>query len=207
MGGAGSELDGRPSVLNPHLHDGVPLAVAARRAGVPRRTATRWLAAYQANGLDGLRRLDRTDRGGRRLPAEMSTARSVSRWWPVGSPHPFAEISAGVVRGVLLPVVSGVSHPVGLAIGDDDGGVVQEPVQDAGRGGVFGQEPAPLIERPVRGNGQAAALVGGGDEPEQQLGAGVESGAKPNLVDLCGCPHRSTYADTATMPRRVGTGW
>jgi hypothetical protein len=22
------------------------------------------------------------------------------------------------------------------------------------------------------------------------------------FVDLCGCPHRSTYADTATMPRR-----
>ena len=66
-----SELDGRLAVLNPHLHDGVPLAEAARRAGVPRRTATRWLAAYQANGLDGLRRLDRADRGGRRLPQEM----------------------------------------------------------------------------------------------------------------------------------------
>ena len=66
-----SELDGRLAVLNPHLHDGVPLAEAARRAGVPRRAATRWLAAYQANGLDGLRRLDRADRGGRRLPQEM----------------------------------------------------------------------------------------------------------------------------------------
>ena len=66
-----SELDGRLAVLNPHLHDGVSLAEAARRAGVPRRTATRWLAAYQANGLDGLRRVDRADRGGRRLPQEM----------------------------------------------------------------------------------------------------------------------------------------
>jgi hypothetical protein len=45
---------------------------------------------------------------------------------------------------VLLSVVSGVAHPVGLAVGDDDGGVVQEPVQDAGRGGVFGKESAPL---------------------------------------------------------------
>ena len=66
-----SELDGRLAVLNPHLHDGVPLAEAARRAGVPRRTATRWLAAYQSNGLEGLRRFDRADRGGRRLPQEM----------------------------------------------------------------------------------------------------------------------------------------
>ena len=69
-----SELDGRLAVLNPHLHDGVPLAEAARRAGVPRRTATRWLAAYQANSLEGLRRLDRADRGGRRLPQEMIRA-------------------------------------------------------------------------------------------------------------------------------------
>ena len=38
---------------------------------VPRRTATRWLAAFQTNGLDGLRRVDRADRGGRRLPPEM----------------------------------------------------------------------------------------------------------------------------------------
>ena len=47
------ELDGRLAVLNPHLHDGVPLVEAARRAGVPRRTASRLLAAYQSNGLEG----------------------------------------------------------------------------------------------------------------------------------------------------------
>ena len=29
-------------------------------------------------------------------------ARFMSRWWPVGSPHPFAEISGVVGRGVLL---------------------------------------------------------------------------------------------------------
>ena len=32
---------------------------------------------------------------------------------------------------------------------------------------------APLFEGPVRGDGQRAAFVAGGDEPEQQLGAGV----------------------------------
>jgi len=42
------------------------------------------------------------------------------------------------VDGRLLPVVSGVAHAVGLAFGDDDGGVVQESVQDADGGGVFG---------------------------------------------------------------------
>ena len=66
-----SELETRLAVLNPHLHDGVPLIEAARRAGVPRRTATRWLAAYQSDGVEGLRRSGRVDRGGRRLPREM----------------------------------------------------------------------------------------------------------------------------------------
>ena len=60
----------------------------------------------------------------------------------------------------------GVFHAVGLAVGYDDGGVVQEPVQDADGGGLFGQESAPLFEGPVRGDGQGAAFVGAGDETE-----------------------------------------
>ena len=35
------------------------------------------------------------------------------------------------------PSVLGVFHAVGLAVGDDDGGVVQA-VEDADRGGLFG---------------------------------------------------------------------
>ena len=42
------------------------------------------------------------------------------------------------VDGRLLSVLSGVAHAVGLAFGDDDGGVVQESVQDADGGGLFG---------------------------------------------------------------------
>lgn len=38
---------------------------------------------------------------------------------------------------------------------------------------VFGEEPSPLAERPVAGHAEGAASVGGGDEAEQQLGAGV----------------------------------
>ena len=48
--------------------------------------------------------------------------------------------------------------------GDDDTGVVQEPVEQADGGGVLGQEPAPLVEGPVAGDAQRAAFVGGGDE-------------------------------------------
>ena len=45
---------------------------------------------------------------------------------------------------------SGLFHAVGVAVGDDDVAVVQEPVEQADGGGVFGQEPAPGLEGPVR---------------------------------------------------------
>ena len=44
---------------------------------------------------------------------------------------------------------SGLFHSVGVAVGDDDVAVVQEPVEHADGGGVLGQEPAPGLERPV----------------------------------------------------------
>ncbi|GGM17180.1 Mu transposase C-terminal domain-containing protein [Nakamurella endophytica] len=66
-----AELEQRLAVLSPHVYDGVPLSVVARQAGVPLRTARRWLAAYRAAGAVGLSRVGRADRGGRRLPAEL----------------------------------------------------------------------------------------------------------------------------------------
>ena len=50
----------RFAVLRPHLEDGVPLARAADAAGVPLRTAQRWLARYHQDGLAGLARPRRT---------------------------------------------------------------------------------------------------------------------------------------------------
>jgi hypothetical protein len=83
--------------------------------------------------------------------------------------------------------------------------VVQKAVQQADGGGVLGQEPAPLLEGPVRADGQCPALVGGGDEPEQQLGSGVVERREADFIDLCGHPHRSIYADTGTMPMVLRT--
>ena len=77
---------------------------------------------------------------------------------------------------------------------------MQEPVEDAGGGGVLGQKPAPLLEGPMGGDGQGAAFVGGGNKPEQQLGAGVIERGEPDLVELCRSRHSSTYSDPATMP-------
>ena len=77
----------------------------------------------------------------------------------------------------------GVLHAVGLAVGDDDGGVVQEPVQDADGGGLLGKEAAPFFERPVRADGQGSAFVGAGDEPEQQLCSGVVERGEAQFVE------------------------
>jgi putative transposase len=61
----------RWQILQPHLEDGVPLPAAAAAAGVPLRTAQRWLARFQTDGLAGLARQPRSDRGVRKVPDEL----------------------------------------------------------------------------------------------------------------------------------------
>jgi hypothetical protein len=63
--------------------------------------------------------------------------------------------------------VSGLSHAVELAVGDNGVAVVQESVEQADGGGVFGEESSPGFKGPVVADAEAAAFVGGGDEPEQ----------------------------------------
>lgn len=63
----------RFQVLSPHLHEGVPVTAAAVAAGQSVRTLTRWLAAYRAWGLAGLASTPRSDRGVRRIRAELVT--------------------------------------------------------------------------------------------------------------------------------------
>ena len=59
-------------LLQPHLEGGRALTAVAREAGIPYRTAQRWVALYQRFGLAALSRKGRTDRGARRsLSPEM----------------------------------------------------------------------------------------------------------------------------------------
>jgi putative transposase len=53
---------GRYHFLRPTLEEQIPLTQVARDAGVPMRTARRWLAAYRRDGLVGLARRPRADR-------------------------------------------------------------------------------------------------------------------------------------------------
>jgi putative transposase len=73
-----SELDGptrtealrRFALLQAHLEQGAPLPSVARDAQVPLRTARRWVERYRADGLAGLARQGRADRGARRAIAD-----------------------------------------------------------------------------------------------------------------------------------------
>lgn len=56
--------------LRPHLEHDVPLKRVAAEAGLPLRTAQRWVGRYRRFGLAGLSRAARADRGKRRRLSE-----------------------------------------------------------------------------------------------------------------------------------------
>ena len=58
-------------LLQPALEEGVPLAEVARAQAIPYRTAKRWMQQYRHEGLAGLVRHPRPDRGQRRLPERL----------------------------------------------------------------------------------------------------------------------------------------
>lgn len=61
----------RFDAIRPVLEGGVSLATCAAAAGVPLRTAQRWLAAYHRDGLAGLVRALRSDAGRRHVPPQI----------------------------------------------------------------------------------------------------------------------------------------
>ena len=80
--------------------------------------------------------------------------------------------------------------------------MVDEAVDHGCGDDVVSEDFAPAAEGFVAGDDERGPFVAGGDELEEQVrGFGFERDVA-DLVDLCGHPHRLTYADTATMPRR-----
>jgi hypothetical protein len=51
----------------------------------------------------------------------------------------------------------------------DDLGMLQEAIQDRGRGGHIADELAPILERSVRGHHSAADFVAAKDDLEQEF--------------------------------------
>jgi len=52
--------------LQPHIEEGIPLVQLAEVSSISERTLRRWLSAYRKEGLAGLKRQNRSDRGKRR---------------------------------------------------------------------------------------------------------------------------------------------
>ena len=61
----------RFSILEPFVRDGVPLPQIAETSQVPLRTLRTWVARYRSDGLAGLTRRVRSDRGSSRFPTEL----------------------------------------------------------------------------------------------------------------------------------------
>ena len=101
---------------------------------------------------------------------------------PPDDDHPTAghPTRAGTASGSTTPVST---EDRLRSLHDHDDRVVQEAVEQADGGGVLGQEPAPLVEGPMRADAQGTPFVGGGDEPEQQLGAGVVERGEAHFID------------------------
>jgi len=57
--------------LEPFLEEGIPLTHLAATAGIPLRTARRWVARYRQLGLAGLARQRRADHGHQRFPPHL----------------------------------------------------------------------------------------------------------------------------------------
>ena len=87
------------------------------------------------------------------------------------------------------------------SLGGEDFGVVDEAVDHRGGDDLVAEDLAPAAEGQVGGDHDRALFVAGGDELEEQVRRVVIEGDVADFVHLCGHPHRSTYADTATMPR------
>jgi len=99
------------------------------------------------------------------------------------------------------------AQAVAVTVEVDDDASVQEPVEHGGGEHVIAEDAAPAGDSPVGGEHDAGLEVALADDLEQRRGGVGGQRQVAQLVDLCGCPHRSTYAEPATMPRRPTDGF
>ena len=77
------------------------------------------------------------------------------------SPHPSERMfSSGQRRSVSF--LTRFFHAEGLPVGDYDHAVMEQPVEQAHRGGVLGEELSPLLEGPVGADAEGPPFIGGG---------------------------------------------
>ena len=119
-------------------------------------------------------------------------ATGIARGWPSGVPGSSGQWPHPLAAG-------GLGEADGVAGGDDDVGVVHEPV-DGGVGDGFGHEFVEAGGVQVGGQGDGAFLVGGVDDAVERFGGVGGDREETDVVDLCRRRHRSIYAEAGTMP-------
>lgn len=95
----------------------------------------------------------------------------------------------------------GVGEPVGVRTSFDDGAVEGQPVHDRGAQARVGEGFGPAGEGFVACDRDGIFLLTLGEDLEEELSTAAVQFHIAKLVNLCGHPHRSTYAEPATMPR------
>lgn len=106
---------------------GLQLAQASATAGVPIRTARRWLAAYRSGGPAALDPASRSDRGRRRIPVEvveLVEGLALRRPAAIGWRHPPASRRVAAERSLSAPSYTTVRETVA---GLDPGLVTLDP--------------------------------------------------------------------------------
>src|SRR4051794_41754978 len=111
-----------------------------------------------------------------------------------------AGMSGGLGWSGLL-CCPGAGQAVGVGAGLDDVAAEGEAVDDGGAEAGVGEGLGPAAEGLVGGDRDACFLLPFRQDLKEELGAAAVEFHVAELIDLCGYPHRSTYADTATMPR------
>lgn len=85
-------------------------------------------------------------------------------------------LGSGFGEGAVLETVA-------LAGDGDDGGVMEEAVEDGAGGGNVLQEFAPVLQRPVAGHDGGAGLVAAHDDLQQILAGVLGQGPQAHVID------------------------
>jgi len=97
-------------------------------------------------------------------------------WWPAELPWMSA------MEGFDASAAGGLGEGDAVACGDDEVGVVEEPV-DGGVGERFGHQLIEPGRMQVRGQGDAPFLVGGVHDPVEGFGGVGRNREQPDVVD------------------------
>ena len=96
----------RYRVLAPHLEDDVPLTQAAEQAGVPLRSARRWLHRYRRAGLEGLARAARASAGRKTDPRLVRAVEEMALRKPRPSLAAITRKTAEIAAEAGVPTIS-----------------------------------------------------------------------------------------------------